>query len=498
MQCIIALKNVTNQTKIYKTFVKALDKECVRRFFTSNIQKLLLISDAFSQLQEHDSTFLWRAIRKLGSKCYKLSGKELVQLLFLCQRKNTLNMFDIEHHLENCLNELTADEVGIIARGFFLNKRDIKNKRLMPIIMTKVGKSAKIIESFNIASVFKLIRYSNCVHCLDNFQYLLISLREEIPRLSLQCLTHITQAFGALRVYDKILTDSILERVKNELPNARLKDIERILYSVCSVTPFTAYYTDFCRILVNEILTSYKTYRSTEIEKFPVVLVRILEFSTVRNIYVPELIQYIFDPKFLQNTYQNNLKFMSNEYLFLHCCVKIDLPHYKGPLLEEKMYAYLIKNFIFGEDTYRKDYTLKLKTEIIHICKNKLGINVCIDYILPYCLFKEMVIGIDKDNNPVDIEPILSAMPMGSIKHVTKDKLEGIKLKILLILTANLNIIGHNGYIGFVYRRYRHLKAIGYTPIPFLEQEWNSFSQEQEKENYLRRLIYEETNLDLN
>lgn len=57
-----------------------------------------------------------------------------------------------------------------------------------------------------------MYRYSDTYHCLTEFQNLVKSLRAEIPRLSLICLTHIAHAFGSSRIYDEILTKMILER----------------------------------------------------------------------------------------------------------------------------------------------------------------------------------------------------------------------------------------------------------------------------------------------
>lgn len=76
---------------------------------------------------------------------------------------------------------------------------------------------------------------------------------------------------------------------------------------------------------------------------YPISLVRILIFLTIKNIYAPELIQHVFDPTFIKKTYKNNLKLLTNEWLILHCSVKIELPYYEGPLLTDNMYEYLIQ-----------------------------------------------------------------------------------------------------------------------------------------------------------
>ncbi|XP_033187698.2 FAST kinase domain-containing protein 5, mitochondrial [Bombus vancouverensis nearcticus] len=495
MQCLITLHDIVTVSPVYKELMKALDTECIKRFYNSNTEQMLLIIDAFYQLNVTNLEFMWRAMRKLLSKPYRLSGKALVQLFFflpLIDSKSFINIFEIEYRLEECIHELVADEIGIIARGFFLNKRNIGNKALLPIMMDKVKKHVTTVNSVTLAAFMKLIRFSNCLHCLQIFQELLISLHDEIPRLSLKCLTHITHAFGSFRVYDEILTNSIIQRLENEMETARVKDIERIIYGICTVTPMTDYYSNVCYKLLNEIMLTYKTIRASEINSFPISLVRILTFLTIKNIYAPELIQHVFDPTFIKNTYKNNLKLLTNEWLILHCSVKIELPYYKGPLLTDNMYEYLVKKFHkYDDDIYRKDTNVKLRMEIVYICKKKLGIDVYVDYILPQYSTRDIVIGMDTCNNPIKIDSILSAMPTNSIKSVNNDELKRIKWKVIVPIMLLIKVSGHDGYIGYIQRKCRQLEVLGYTPIMVYEDQWN-YLDEENKEKYLKQLIYQD------
>lgn len=161
MQCLITLNDIVTVLPVYKKLMKALDTECMKRFYSSNIEQLLLMIDAFYQLNVTNIDFTWRAMRKLVSKPYKLSGKELVQLFFFLpfiDTRSFINMFEIEYRLEECMHELVADEIGIIARGFFLNKRNICNKTLLPVMMDKVKQDATTVNSVTLAAFMKLVR----------------------------------------------------------------------------------------------------------------------------------------------------------------------------------------------------------------------------------------------------------------------------------------------------------------------------------------------------
>lgn len=161
MQCLITLHDIINLSPVHKNLMKALNTECIKRFYKSNTEEMLLMIDAIYQLDVTNSEFVWRAIRKLLSKPHKLSGKALVQLFLVLpsiDSKSFINMFEIEYRLEECLHELAADEIGIIARGFFLNKKNIQNKNMIPIMMNKVIKDAGNINSVTLAAFMKLIR----------------------------------------------------------------------------------------------------------------------------------------------------------------------------------------------------------------------------------------------------------------------------------------------------------------------------------------------------
>lgn len=160
LQCSIALQEMIMKTMCYKKFIKTLNTECIKRFYGKNIEEILLIIDAFYQLDPSNSDFLWRAVRKLATKVYKLSAKSLVQLFFVLPvvNKSSLNMYELEYRVQECMCDLTGDELGIIARGFFRKKRKIQNRLLMPQIITKAIKQIDIIDDTSLASIMKLIR----------------------------------------------------------------------------------------------------------------------------------------------------------------------------------------------------------------------------------------------------------------------------------------------------------------------------------------------------
>ncbi|XP_076675959.1 FAST kinase domain-containing protein 5, mitochondrial [Andrena cerasifolii] len=493
MQCLVILNNFLKKSSAYKEFINSLSAECLKRFFSANWSELLLIIDGFYQMKAWDANYMWRALRKVGGRPYKLSSKQVVQFLFLmsiCQVPD-INLYELQCRFEESLPDISGNEVGIAARGFFMNEKKIHNKSLMEKMITKVANTCGTMENVTLAAVMKLIRYSDCCHCLGPLQNLFISVRAEIPRLPLVCLTHIVHTLGGQRFYDKILLDSIVKKMKNEIKLARIKDIERLIYTLCIVSPPTEYH-DVCNELVNEIIHTYKSCRSEEIHSYRKSLPRIIMFLTFKNIYPRELIEYALDPTYVKSVYEHSIHNLTNELFVVNGSVQIDVPDYTGPFLENHIYKCLVKKFCRKSDILERHSAVKLRTEIIFLCKEMLGLEVYNDWLVPHYLNTDTVLAFDEHNNSISAEPILSKMPFGTIKRVDSDDLKKIQWKILYPCTVLQRVMGHDGYIGALYAKFRQLRAIGYTPIPIHENEWTSCNTDSEKCNYLKQAIFQD------
>lgn len=49
------------------------------------------------------------------------------------------------------------------------------------------------------------------------------------------------------------------------------------------------------------------------------------------------------EPEYVTKAYKYNLSLLSNEFLIIDCSLKIELPDYTGPFLDDKIYKYLVK-----------------------------------------------------------------------------------------------------------------------------------------------------------
>ncbi|XP_076619855.1 uncharacterized protein LOC143341116 [Colletes latitarsis] len=498
MQHLIILNDSLKSLDSYPIFIKALSSECLKKFFGADVTKLLYIISGFFQIEAFTCDYMWRTLRKLGSKTHKFSGKNMVLFLLylsVCKVPN-INMYDIEYWLNECIDELTPNEIGIIARGFFLQQKKFQFQPIIKSTVIKLKNNIDNVCDVTLASIMKSIRYSGYCCCLNSFQELLVVLRPKMAIYPLMTLTHIAHTCGGLRVYDKILLNNIFERLFNEISHARIKDMERITYALCTLTPYTEFHEELYTVM-DELLLTYKTRRAREIQKYPSAFLRILTFLSMKNIYSVELIEHALSPSIVHCIYKNNVKLLTNELLIMECSTKIEIPNYTGPFLNDKIYQCLIKKYCNKTDVTDRHNMVTLRTEIIFICKEILGLNVYTDNVLPHYYFNaDIIFGFDEHKNSVPVEHILSAMPCGSIKRVDDDNLRKIQWKILCLLNERTKVLGRDDYIGPCYQKLRQLKAIGYTPLTLCESTWINLT-ENEKHNYLRKLILHDNNSNI-
>lgn len=150
----------------YNNFFVQINKECVKRFLElRNINMILYICDIIYQMtslnaQKDRFEYIWYSVRNLGNKPNKLNPQQLVQLLFFLNicRRPPINMYELEYHLEKCMDELSINELGIAALGFFKTSTKIKSTDFMLRILRRTINEIDVADTVTIASLIKLIR----------------------------------------------------------------------------------------------------------------------------------------------------------------------------------------------------------------------------------------------------------------------------------------------------------------------------------------------------
>lgn len=162
---------------------------------------------------------------------------------------------------------------------------------------------------------------------------LLDNIVPQIPRLSLMSCLHVLLLGSDIQLCHNETIEPILHRFKDEVPNIRLKEIERI-----SFVMGLFYLQDslpIADLLSREILTNLKT-RVDEIMKHPRCLPSCLQYLAYSGYADTELISSVLDERFCDMAYGRNVT-LGRELFGLDSYARINLKDsYKGLLLEDK------------------------------------------------------------------------------------------------------------------------------------------------------------------
>ncbi|KAK2581967.1 hypothetical protein KPH14_002407 [Odynerus spinipes] len=490
LKCLIPFSERFEQN-LKRTF-KLLDIQCERLCLKWSIEKLLLISDIFYCLGIHkDSDFIWKVMRRMNSKLNKLTAKNLIQLLFLVNvtRKSELNMYEVEVRLEQHLDDLSIDELGIAAMGFFKSMTKIRSSIFLRAIISRLICELDKVDTISLAALIKLIRYSMQFNEVVHFRLLLNSIISIVPRLDLMCLVHIAHASARANVYEKALMDVIIERVYNDMQQTRIKDIERLTLALCAFNIDNKH--PIYDKIVHEVSARINTDDAAEIKMFPRVLPNLLLYLAIQDIYPLDVIRKAMDVSYVQSMLKRSIYSISTNHSVLHYFLKIERPEYTGPYLEEGLLRTLTKLHWKQSDHKLPNTINKMYNEIVYVLKEYMGsdVNLYIGKLLPHFLQNDIVIGIDKYGNFISAEPILSQLCEFTIKRVDDTFPENVKWIAFVIIHYNHRIKGTNEPIGIIKAKVRQLKRIGYSPILITDDDWSRSMVLEEKGKYLKDLI---------
>jgi len=161
MRYLVPLRNHLVYYNFYQNLYKELDNECMARFTQLETDEMLLLCDIIYQITNNShSQYVWHVMRKLGNKPNRLNNHQLVQVLFFLNicRKPSINMYELEYRLEQCLDELSVNELGVSLLGFFKTGTPIRNASLLRRIMRKTITNIEFVDSVSIGAILKLIR----------------------------------------------------------------------------------------------------------------------------------------------------------------------------------------------------------------------------------------------------------------------------------------------------------------------------------------------------
>ncbi|XP_014219343.1 FAST kinase domain-containing protein 5, mitochondrial-like [Copidosoma floridanum] len=463
-----------------------VDKEFLNRLSQLTVDEIFLINDHFYRLNFlRLSQFTVKSLRSLNFG--HLSRSNLMHLMFFMKvnKRIGISLNANEHHIWKHFDEFTMTELGILAMAFFKNETKIQDKQRLLKIMQKLKNNIDTVNDITLNACLKILRYSVTLNLLEHFTDLLLSLADQVPHRTLETITQIAHVQASSIVHNRQIILKILERYKQEIGQARLKDIERIafvLYTFNYDPETTHFYSDATKELLNP-------KRAEEIKRFPKSAVYTLMYITQVNYYSEETLSYFMSREFIEKLSQGNWNKLNREYLILDYCLEIDHPEYRGPRIEKNLLEHLKKHGVFYKnpksEIVKVDQLHKLIIDVIHVLQNLLGSQsaIHVDFLLPHVSRDYIILCYDqKLKKYISPAKQLSRIQLGSIKYAPKD---GNTWYAIVIGSHNILTRDTTMPTGILAMQMRHLERIGYKPILIKYNQWKNFRNEKSRRAYL-------------
>lgn len=284
----------------------ALDDNCVERLKDWSFEYALYVCDLWYQLKlAKINTFNWNAIRKIGRKVRKLTPQQLVQAMFYCNllREPMIEVYDFEHNLIKCIDQLSLNEIGVMSMGFFKTQTSIKSHELLEIMFAKLRNEIETVPDITCVNILKILRYSSRPNVEWAITALLDSATSQVPRFTLLTCLHLALMGTDIQLCHPKCLEKIIERFYPEIDRARLKDMERISF-VIGLHDFETE-SGIERDLFAKILAELKM-RIPEITAHPRCFTSCLHYLTMKGYADEELISSALNQDFLKLAYGKN------------------------------------------------------------------------------------------------------------------------------------------------------------------------------------------------
>ncbi|XP_017154693.1 FAST kinase domain-containing protein 5, mitochondrial [Drosophila miranda] len=488
----------STKTRNYMELWNTLDIECCRRIERWPTGQLLLVSDAWYQLGlARIGECVWLALKKLGRKVRKLPPEQLVQSMFLCNllRRPVFEMFDFEMNLARCIDQMTLQELGVMAMGFFKTQTQIRNPELLDQLFARLTRELDTVEDITLVSLLKVLRYSSKLPQVEPLIRLLRALEPQVERVSLLACLHMALLGCELQTCDDRLIERILQRFEKELDQARLKDMERIGLVMAL---FNLESESGVERRLAERLPDLMRQRLDEIMRYPRCFSNCLQFLTMRGVYDAELLGVALEPRFLQHAYRGGLP--GREYFHLDGCARLlggDV--YKGSLLTEKQLQQMGKLYTQyipdREGRFKLNKTDRILVDIRDAASD-LYRHLSFKHILPQYERCDLVLCYDRRQQralPVaaDCPQDYSGVILTRRHLLGADREHDEHLATVIVVVAGWNnvIRDKDRHTGQLAMKLKQLKQLGHQPVVIYWHEWRELETSADRQDFLKRRL---------
>ncbi|KAG5684956.1 hypothetical protein PVAND_014162 [Polypedilum vanderplanki] len=491
----------------YYEFWSQIDDNCWDRYRTWKWPMLLKVMNVFYKLGiNRSSKYCHKALIKLSRKIDLLPPRILVEMMFYQSviRHKDVPMFDVEVRLNQVIDDLTVDEIGIVCLSFFKTETKIRDQNILIKIYKRVIEEISEIKEITLVNFLKTFRYSSKPQLCEYMNDFFIRIIPHLDKFNILTIVHIALLGTNLQILNKELMEHIVKRANSEIETARLKDIERISLTIAlfDLKTDSGIEIEFMKNVLDQLKK-----RVNEIVVFPRCYTSTIHYLSIKGIYDIELLKAALKEKYLHFTYGKNHFNYSQETLCLDSFTRINLKDiYDGPQLSERLrkgIATYTSHYIpYSGQPHKLTHTDKILLDVHEYSEKLFGKNI-ITQALPHFSLSDVIFCFDENGKSVTEEIIDLFSPrrvhsgliyskerLLSQRKPFSDNIDKYKMIALVIGGWNFFIRETEIPTGIMRLKLEQLKMIGYTPVLIFWKEWINKSL-QHREDYLTKKVKE-------
>ncbi|KAK8386176.1 hypothetical protein O3P69_010711 [Scylla paramamosain] len=457
----------------------ALDQACTERINRWDMTRMFLVADHWYALRlSRISMYNIQMTKLLGRKVSTMGPTQLVQYLFYANLSRKLEPFiikkDIEKRISEVLTQISIEELGVIAMGFFKTQTFLKNERLVQGIVKKTQENLDCVSDASLCAILKLLRKSIPVTQWKLLHSLLDSLVPQLDRLNHMCLLQVALLGNDLLVYHPQAIDIIASKFASDISSIRLKDIERITFALMLYNCVPPSRPDIFSLIAEELR---KPERTMEINHYPKCFVSCVVYLTTLGFFPQDLISAALQPSMLNLlSMSRHYSDMGREVSELEWAMVIEgPPNYQGyrlnPDLRQQLTREYLGNLPVGSIkgmTHQEKLLIEVKEKLAAMLGGHEFLTIT--HVLPHVQTPDLVFCTDAEGQPVVLPQEYRDLAATDLKRPLGRPGE-IQWNTVVVAGRNSFIRNTEELRGNVHMRKRQLSTLGYyvSVIPYME-----------------------------
>ncbi|XP_045603392.1 FAST kinase domain-containing protein 5, mitochondrial [Procambarus clarkii] len=457
----------------------ALDKACTERMRQWDMGLMFLVADHWFTLRlSRISMYNVKMTKVLGKRVTSMAPAQLVQYLFYANLSRKLEPFIIKREIEKRLNEvleqISVEELGVIAMGFFKTQTFLQSEELLKAIVKKTKENLEFVSDASLCAILKLLRKSIPVTQWQLLHSLLDFLQPHLDRLNNMCLLQVALLGSDLLVFHPQVIDTIAVKFASDIKVLRLKDIERITFVLMLYNCVPPSQPDIFGLIAEELRRPERVF---EINHYPKCFVSCVVYLATMGLFSQDLISAALQPSMLNLLSMNrNYIGMGREVNELDWALDIEgPPNYRGYRLAPEMRTHLTKQYMGNLPLGPAKYLTHQERLLLEV-KDKLAAMmggqhlVTATHVLPHFQNPDLVFCTTNNGDPVSLpEEYLDLAPT-SLK-IPIEHISGVQWNAVIIAGRNSFIRNTETMRGTVHMKKRQLLRLGYhvSVVPHME-----------------------------